>query len=164
PTNHLDLKSRGILEEALGKYDGTILAVSHDRYFLDKIVGRILYFGRNDEVKLYWGNYSYFLEKRRGEIKSTKIVQQKKREKPDRRKKSIKKSRKNTFSLDNFADIEAEITLLEEEREEVTKKLADIEVRRHPDKVNELTTKYGEISKKLELLYEKWEKEEKKLS
>ncbi|TET85895.1 ABC-F family ATP-binding cassette domain-containing protein [Candidatus Aerophobetes bacterium] len=164
PTNHLDLKSRGILEEALGKYDGTILAVSHDRYFLDKIVGRILYFGRNDEVKLYWGNYSYFLEKRKGEIKSTKIVQQKKREKSEERKKSIKKSRKNTFSLNNFADIEAEIALLEEERERVTKKLADVEVYRHPDKVNELTRKYGEISKKLELLYKKWEKEEKKLS
>jgi len=164
PTNHLDLKSRGILEEALGKYDGTILVVSHDRYFLDKIVGRILYFSRDGEVKLYWGNYSHFLEKRKGETKSTKIAQQKKREKSDERKKSIKKSPKNTFSLNNFADIEAEVTLLEEERERVTKKLAEVEVCRHPDKVNELTRKYGEISKKLELLYEKWEKEEKKLS
>ena len=164
PTNHLDLKSRSILEEALGKYDGTILVVSHDRYFLDKIVGRILYFSRDGEVKLYWGNYSHFLEKRKGEIKSTKIVQQKKREKSDKRKESIKKSRKNTFSLGNFADIEAEISLLEEEREEVTEKLADIEVRRHPDKVNELSRKYQDISKKLELLYKEWEKEEKKLS
>jgi len=164
PTNHLDLKSRGILEEALGKYDGTILVVSHDRYFLDKIVGRILYFSRDGEVKLYWGNYSHFLEKRKGEIKSTKIAQQKKREKSEERKKSTKKSRKNTFSPDNFADIEAEITLLEEEREEVTKKLADVEVCRHPDKVNELSRKYQDISKKLELLYKEWEKEEKKLS
>lgn len=163
PTNHLDVKSRGILEEALGKYDGTILVVSHDRYFLDKIVGRILYFGRDDQVKLYWGNYSHFIEKRKEEIKSTKIVQQKKREKSEEQKKSIKKSRKNTLSPDNFADIEAEITSLEEEREEVTKKLADVEVCRHQDKVNELTKKYGALSKKLELLYEKWEKEEKKL-
>ena len=164
PTNHLDLKSRGILEEALGKYDGTILVVSHDRYFLDKMVGRILYFGRDSESKLYWGNYSYFLEKRKGEIKSTKIAQQKKREKSEERKKSIKKSRKNTFSLNNFAELEAEITILEEERERVTKELADVEVYRHPDKVNELTRRYGEISKKLELLYKKWEKEGKKLS
>jgi len=164
PTNHLDLKSRGILEEALSKYDGTILVVSHDRYFLDKIVSRILYFSRDGEVKLYWGNYSHFLEKRKGEIKSTKIAQQKKREKSDRQKKSQQKSRKKILSLDNFADIEAEITLLEKEREEVTKKLADVEVCRHPDKVNELSRKYQDISKKLELLYEKWEKEEKKSS
>lgn len=164
PTNHLDLKSRGILEEALGKYDGTILVVSHDRYFLDKIVGRILYFGRDSESKLYWGNYSHFLEKKKGEIKSTKTAQQKKREKSEERKKSIKKSRKNTLSLNNFAELEAEITFLEEEREEVTKKLADVEVCRHPDKVNELSKKYQDISKKLELLYGEWEKEEKVIS
>jgi ATP-binding cassette subfamily F protein 3 len=162
PTNHLDLKSRGILEEALGKYDGTILVVSHDRYFLDKIVGRILYFGRDSESKLYWGNYSHFLEKRKVEIKSTKIAQQKKREKSEERKKSIKNSRKNTLSLNNFAELEAEITLLEEERGKVTKKLADVEVCRHPDKVNELSRKYQDISKKLELLYGEWEREEKK--
>lgn len=164
PTNHLDLKSRGILEEALGKYDGTILVVSHDRYFLDKIVGRILYFGRDSESRIYWGNYSHFLEKKKGEIKSTKIAQQKKREKSEERKKSVRKSRENTLSLNNFAELEAEITLLEEEREEVTKKLADVEVCRHPDKVNELSRKYQDISKKLELLYGEWEKEEKVIS
>ncbi len=158
PTNHLDLKSRGILEEALGKYDGTILVVSHDRYFLDKIARIILYFSRDSESKLYWGNYSHFLEKRKGEIKSTKIAQQKRREKAEEQKKRIRKSREKTLSLDNFADVEAEIILLEEEREEVTKKLADVEVCRHTDKVNELSRKYGEISKKLELLYEKWER------
>ena len=158
PTNHLDLKSRGILEEALGKYDGTILVVSHDRYFLDKIVGRILYFSRDGEVKLYWGNYSHFLEKRKGETRSTKIAQQKKREKSEERKKSMKKSRKNTLSLNNVAELEAEITLLEEESKEVTRKLADTEICRHPDKVNELARKYGDISKKLEPLYAEWER------
>jgi len=65
PTNHLDINSRRIMEEALLEYDGSILVVSHDRYFLDKIVKRILYFGRDSEVKMYSGNYSYFLEKRK---------------------------------------------------------------------------------------------------
>lgn len=65
PTNHLDINSRRILEEALLEYNGSILVVSHDRYFLDKIVKRILYFGRDSEVKMYSGNYSYFLEKRK---------------------------------------------------------------------------------------------------
>ncbi len=68
PTNHLDINSRRIMEEALLEYDGSILVVSHDRYFLDKIVKRILYFGRDSEVKMYSGNYSYFLEKRKREF------------------------------------------------------------------------------------------------
>ena len=68
PTNHLDINSRRIMEEALLEYDGSILVVSHDRYFLDKIVKRILYFGRDGEVKMYLGNYSYFLEKRKREF------------------------------------------------------------------------------------------------
>lgn len=68
PTNHLDINSRRTLEEALLEYEGSILVVSHDRYFLDKIVKRILYFGRNGEVKMYLGNYSCFLEKRKREF------------------------------------------------------------------------------------------------
>ncbi len=68
PTNHLDINSRRILEEALLEYNGSILVVSHDRYFLDKIVKRILYFGRDGQIKMYSGNYSCFLEKRKREF------------------------------------------------------------------------------------------------
>lgn len=156
PTNHLDINSRIVLEEALCKYDGTILVVSHDRYFLDKIVKRILYFGRDSKVKAYWGNYSYFLEKRKEEIKPARIGKKKKKEKPAKRKEGKKKSQKNVFPLNGFANIEAEITLLEKEREEMTKKLEDGEIYRHPDKVNELTRKYQDLSRKLDLLYGEW--------
>jgi len=63
PTNHLDLYSRNILEEALEKYQGTILFVSHDRSFLDRIARKILYFYKGGRTKLYLGNYSSFLKK-----------------------------------------------------------------------------------------------------
>ncbi len=87
PTNHLDINSRRILEEALLEYNGSILVVSHDRYFLDKIVKRILYFGRDGEVKMYLGNYSCFLEKRKrdflekrkGEVRAAREKKQKRK-------------------------------------------------------------------------------------
>jgi ATP-binding cassette subfamily F protein 3 len=62
PTNHLDIDAREALETALLEYEGTCLIVSHDRYFLDRVVNRILYI-RDGEVTSYNGNYSYFLEK-----------------------------------------------------------------------------------------------------
>jgi len=69
PTNHLDIYSRNVLEESLCRYQGTLLVVSHDRRFLDKVVKKILYFNKEGGIKLYLGNYSYFLKKRGEEKK-----------------------------------------------------------------------------------------------
>lgn len=63
PTNHLDIESREALEKALERYDGTVLAVSHDRYFINKLASRIINF-ENGGIKSYDGGYEYFLEKR----------------------------------------------------------------------------------------------------
>jgi ATP-binding cassette subfamily F protein 3 len=65
PTNHLDMDSRESLEEALLGYDGCCLIVSHDRYVLDRVTGRILHLDHTT-AKMYEGNYSYFREKTRG--------------------------------------------------------------------------------------------------
>jgi len=64
PTNNLDIQSTEVLEEALGEFEGTILTVSHDRYFLDKIVTRILAIGEDARVYSYPGDFSYYLQKR----------------------------------------------------------------------------------------------------
>ena len=66
PTNHLDIKTREIFQNALLSYQGTILIVSHDRYFLDCLVGRVFEL-RDGVCHEYRGNYSYFIEKRREE-------------------------------------------------------------------------------------------------
>ena len=66
PTNHLDIKTREIFQNALLNYRGTILIVSHDRYFLDCLVGRVFEL-RDGVCHEYRGNYSYFIEKRREE-------------------------------------------------------------------------------------------------
>ncbi|MCK5056430.1 MAG: ATP-binding cassette domain-containing protein [Candidatus Aminicenantes bacterium] len=64
PTNHLDRTAREALEHALSHYDGTMLLISHDRYFLDKLVERVIEF-REGELEEYSGDYSYYLQKRR---------------------------------------------------------------------------------------------------
>ncbi len=64
PTNNLDIASVEVLEAALEDFDGTILTVSHDRYYLDKIVTKILAIGEDGRVRLYPGNFSYYFERR----------------------------------------------------------------------------------------------------
>ncbi len=63
PTNNLDIASTEVLEEALLDFEGTILVVSHDRYFLDKITTKIVEIGPDRQVRVYPGNYSYYMEK-----------------------------------------------------------------------------------------------------
>jgi ATP-binding cassette subfamily F protein 3 len=65
PTNNLDIASAEVLEAALQEFEGTILAVSHDRYFLDKIVDRIIAIETDGQVQLYGGNYSYYEQRRK---------------------------------------------------------------------------------------------------
>lgn len=64
PTNNLDIASIEVLEAALTEFEGTILTVSHDRYFLDKIVDKVISIEEDGQVRLYLGNYSYYVEKR----------------------------------------------------------------------------------------------------
>jgi ATPase subunit of ABC transporter with duplicated ATPase domains len=61
PTNHLDIPSKEMLEEALREYSGTVIAVSHDRYFLRQIVNRVVEV-KNEELIDYVGDYNYYLE------------------------------------------------------------------------------------------------------
>ena len=64
PTNNLDIASVEVLEAALQEFEGTILTVSHDRYFLDKIVNKIVSIEEDGRVRMYPGNFSYYYEKR----------------------------------------------------------------------------------------------------
>lgn len=65
PTNNLDVASVEVLEAALNSFEGTILTVSHDRYFLDRVVTHIVAIESGGHVREYPGNYSHYLEKRK---------------------------------------------------------------------------------------------------
>ena len=67
PTNHLDITSKQVLEDALENYEGTIVFVSHDRYFINKIANKVLDI-TGDDYSIYLGNYDYYLEKREQEL------------------------------------------------------------------------------------------------
>ena len=72
PTNHLDLETREVLEEALQDFDGTLLFISHDRYFINKLAEKIYCF-ENQQLNLYKGNYDYFREKSPGKSELSQI-------------------------------------------------------------------------------------------
>ena len=64
PTNHLDISTKEVLEDALNEYKGTILFISHDRYFINKIASKIFMI-ENQNIKIYNGNYDYLISKRK---------------------------------------------------------------------------------------------------
>lgn len=122
PTNHLDIDSKEVLEDALTNYDGTVLVVSHDRYFLNKICTKIIDMTKEGLTE-YLGNYDYYLEKKAeleekdDEIEDSKtktqIVAEKKKDREQRLEK--KKKEKNIKELEEKIEKnENELALLEE--------------------------------------------------
>lgn len=159
PTNHLDIVSREALEDAILNYDGTVLVISHDRYFLNKVIDKI-YELKEDEIKEYLGNYSYYIEKKKnpsrfesleeneGMTKTQIKIEKKKKREAEKEQKQIKLKAKNIEEL--IASKENELLKLQE-------KLCLEEVYSNPEKAQEVNLKILEIEKSLEELYNEWE-------
>lgn len=162
PTNHLDITSKEILEQALNRYTGTVLFVSHDRYFINKSATRILDLTGETLVN-YLGNYDYYLEKCKeltqiyapeqeaeqsaGPVSSGKADWKQKKEEQARQRK-LENDRKRTE--DSIEKAEGRIKELEEA-------FSDSEVATNSAKLQELHQEYEEKQKELEELYGKWE-------
>jgi ATP-binding cassette subfamily F protein 3 len=153
PTNHLDIASREVLEQALAEFAGTLLVVSHDRYFLNKVVSR-LYAFEDGKLKEYLGSYSYYEEKRREQKekdqKRLKVSRQQK-DKARPKKPGRGPKRRNLF------EIEKEITQAEQKIEEIEYLLATEEVYTDWQRLVELNGEKDELSQRLEDLYAEWE-------
>lgn len=159
PTNHLDIVSREALEDAILNYDGTVLVISHDRYFLNKVIDKI-YELKEDEIKEYLGNYSYYIEKKKnpsrfesleeneGMTKTQIKIEKKKKREAEKEQKQIKLKAKNIEEL--IASKENELLKLQE-------KLCLEEVYSNPEKAQEVNLKILEIENFLEELYNEWE-------
>ncbi len=162
PTNHLDIISKEILEEALNQYDGTVLFVSHDRYFINKAASRILDL-TDQTVVNYIGNYDYYLEKR--EVQMAKIRPEKNdrnglqkndsaKEEWKQKKEEQAKERKKAAQLkrteEEIAEKEAEIKVLNEE-------LNDPDYATNSAKLSEIHERMTQVQEDLERLYETWE-------
>lgn len=152
PTNHLDIESREALENALAGYDGTMIMVSHDRYFINKLADRILYLTENG-VENYDGNYDGF--QLRGQVKVEKkaVTQSQIDYKEQKRIESEKRKTVNRYRKveDSIADYESQIA-------ELIKELEQPEIAADYVKAGELTDKIAVLEEETETLMEEWEK------
>ena len=160
PTNHLDASSREELEKTLLDYSGTMLIVSHDRYFINKIADRILLL-TNNGVKEYLGNYDYYLERTPAE-KSGAVPTENKKDKKEKtqndyflQKQKQSEERKRQTKLKKA---EAEIERLDEEIAKTQELLSSEEVAADYEKLMELSKLLEDLQKQQEEQYEIWEK------
>lgn len=163
PTNHLDIVSKEILEEALNNYTGTVLYVSHDRYFINKTATRILDLTNHNLVN-YIGNYDYYMEKREELTKiyapdtqeETVAIQTESSNKSDWKQQKEEQAKKRKREND-LKKTEAEIEKLELRDSEIDEEMSKPEVAVDVAKCVALSNEKAEIALKLEDLYEKWE-------
>lgn len=158
PTNHLDIMSKEILESAINRYTGTVLYVSHDRYFINKTATRIIELSANT-VTNYIGNYDYYLEKR--DILAPKEMKAVHEEKSTAVKDDWKSQKEEQARLrkkqNDILKLEKNIEKLEQENAELDEQLALPENYTDVQKLMKLNERKQEIEKQLEQLYEDWE-------
>lgn len=166
PTNHLDMYSKEILEDAINNYDGTVLYISHDRYFIDKTAERTLELSR-DGITQYLGNYSYCMEKKAEKARIEELSKENSKtpiqsasvhsdSKTDwlAQKEEQAKARKKA---NDIKKVEDEIEKTENLIKSLEEKLFDPEISADSGKVKELYEEKVSLEEKLEELYEKWE-------
>lgn len=161
PTNHLDIISKEILEHALNSYEGTVLYVSHDRYFINKTATRILDLTCN-QLFHYIGNYDYYLEKHETVMAAAKPVEtpaappQTSETKLDwkAQKEEQAKQRKKENDLKKC---EERIARLEDRNTQIDEEMAKPEIATSSVKLQELAKEQSKNNEELEDLYELWE-------
>jgi ATP-binding cassette subfamily F protein 3 len=165
PTNHLDIAAREALEDALNDFDGTILTVSHDRYFLDRIATQILYFGQKDEqirVEHFNGTYSEFYDEHHRKLaldepstKTEVIAPPAPKHQVSRREKAPKKVKRAAVVAPD--EVAAKIAVLEGEMQQLSQVLASDEVARDRERLLALAEEYQDMDDRLKTLYSEWE-------
>ena len=153
PTNHLDINAREALENALSEYEGTLLIVSHDRYFMNKLATKI-YRLENDRALEFKGNYdeyiSKYVPKEEAKVKTEsnqKIAYQEKKE-----KEALERKRKN-----RLAKVEEEISSLEAEIKQLDEELLKDENATNYENAMQISKNMEDKKEKLNMLYAEWE-------
>ena len=178
PTNHLDIDSKETLEDALQAYPGTIIAISHDRYFLNKVATTIMELGPDGLTK-YEGGYDYYEEKKasiesgkkyvrdlntdeetdeeksQNQVKSEAKAKTKEERMEERRLKKQKEAEERRKQRKRDA-LEESITELEEQIEELQKKMYDPEPATSSIKLGKLSREMEELKTKLDAAYDEW--------
>ena len=161
PTNHLDMRSKEMLIDALENYDGTLMLVSHDRYFLDSLVNKVIEI-KNGSLQVYLGGYAEYLEKaekaweeeRKRETASQKKV-------PGANKKSgtdRQKQPASGHSKVNAEKLEKKIQKLEKQKQEYETTMGSPDFYSLPEEETQKTVdRYHELCAEIDKLYAAWE-------
>lgn len=160
PTNHLDIPSREALEEAILSYDGTLIVISHDRYFLNKVIHKIIELEEEGSSE-YLGNYSYYVEKKKNptrfeayeDLANGKTKTQIKEEK--KKQKNLQKEEK--AKLQKIKKTEEDIAKSEEALEKLQESLCLEEVYSNPEESIRVNKEIKELEAHIEELYAIWE-------
>ena len=163
PTNHLDMDSREVLEDALADFSGTIITVSHDRYFINRIANRIIEM-QPDGVTEYIGNYDDYIERKNRPVAveaeagktKTELEKEKRREKMSRQALRQLKTRAQ--------EAEKAVGVKEAEIAELEAKMADPALYSDAQKAADVQRAYQKAQQELQTLYEQWEAAEAALS
>ena len=166
PTNHMDIRSKDILKQALKSYDGTLIIVSHDRDFLDGLVDKLYEF-RDGKVKEHLGGVQEFLERRKLENLSElerhyKVVEEKPAEVVQKKEEAKQEYQAKKYLSKEEKKIKNRISFLEKGIEQIETKMAEIEAKlMNPgpeDDIMDLTRAYLENKRELDFKMEEWEK------
>lgn len=173
PTNHLDIASRHALEEALSDFGGTVVAASHDRYFLDRIATRILLI-EDGKARYYDGNYTYYRESRKKEKEEALLRAQVARQaRPEEQsvgakdeaqarnaQRNERRMRERLIAM--LAEAEAEVLRLEDELEKAEAALANPDTYKTQEAASYAASRLAELNSKLEAAFERWHELEDK--
>jgi ATP-binding cassette, subfamily F, member 3 len=181
PTNHLDMSSQDVLMEAMAQYDGTIVVVSHNRFFLDSFVTKVLEV-RDGNISMFEGNISEYLKKAEElealekpvKGKSEQSAEKKKQSNGDGSENRKEKKRQDALRrqersrqagpwLNQLAKSEAKVEELEKEKEELEGKMADPALYSDEKGWAETNEAYENCKRHLDMYYGKWEEAQEKI-
>ncbi|MCT3603101.1 ABC transporter ATP-binding protein [Lactobacillus acidophilus] len=164
PTNHLDIEAKEVLEKALKDFDGTLLFVSHDRYFINELANKIVSV-RDGHAQIYNGNYSHYLNEKAKQTTTTinnnaekpepikQVSQQKLSYQEQKQRDSQKRKLQRTID-----QAEKQIEELEEKEQEIQNEMANPDIASNFDKLGPLQEKLSDIQAQLDNANVNWEK------
>lgn len=167
PTNHLDIEAKEVLEEALDNYDGTLLFVSHDRYFINELANKIISV-RDGHAKIYNGNYSYYLDEKAKQAAAAQEAETQKaaaETTPGASQNKGKLSYQEQKARDSqkrkleraVSDAEAKIEKLEAEEKEIQTEMANPDIAASFEKLGPLQEKLSAVQEQLDQANNDWE-------